>query len=250
MTLTVGDGTDTSTITKPAYIVAKHFTYLPLVMRNYDPLLYDDFNDAAWDGAWNPARWQRSASDSTVSFHQQVGALVITNLASANPSGTSLIASRPQYRRWSQVQQVEARVRMNSDRSGGWSPVGIALYADETNGHTWFAHCSLGANGSMSQASFGCSVFISQGNNYPSEYATPAVSVDYNTWHTARIETDPNTANVRFYLDNTLIGSHIPTDATALLASDQVQVAITIWGADSSSSATRYVDDVRITPAQ
>ena len=57
VTLTVGDGTDTSTITKPAYIVAKHFTYLPLVLRNYDPLLYDDFNDATWDGAWNPAKW-------------------------------------------------------------------------------------------------------------------------------------------------------------------------------------------------
>ena len=34
VTLTIGDGTDTSTLTKPAYIVAKHFTYLPLVMRN------------------------------------------------------------------------------------------------------------------------------------------------------------------------------------------------------------------------
>ena len=124
------------------------------------------------------------------------------------------------------------------------------MTADETNGHTWFAHCSLGANASMSQASFGCSVFISQGNSYSSEYETSGVSVDYNTWHTARIEIDPNTANVRFYLDNTLIGSHIPTDATALLASDQVQLRITVWGADSSSSATRYVDDVRITPAR
>ena len=57
VTLTVGDGTDTSTITKPGYIVAKYFTYLPLVMRNYDPLLYDDFNDPTWDGSYNPAKW-------------------------------------------------------------------------------------------------------------------------------------------------------------------------------------------------
>ena len=102
----------------------------------------------------------------------------------------------------------------------------------------------------MSQASFGCSIFISQGNDYPSEYATPGVSVDYNTWHTARIETDSATATVRFYLDNMLIGSHTPTDAMALLASDQVQVAITVWGADPNSSATRYVDTVRITPVR
>ena len=93
VTLTVGDGTDTSTITKPAYIDVHNRTYLPLVLRNYDPLLYDDFNDATWDGAWNPALWRRSDSDSTVSFYQRDGALVITNVASANPSGTSLIAT-------------------------------------------------------------------------------------------------------------------------------------------------------------
>lgn len=30
----------------------------------------------------------------------------------------------------------------------------------------------------------------------------------------------------------------------------QMQVGITVWGAEPNSSATRYVDDVRITPAQ
>jgi len=249
VTLTIGDGMDTSTITKPAYIVAKYFTYLPVVMRNWDPLLYDDFNDATWDGMHDPAKWQ-FGGDTSTQFRQQSGALVVTNSSTSNPSSGNLVAQRPRLHRWQQVQQAQARLKMSSDRTGGWSPIGIALTADETNGHTWFASCRLGANASMSQASFGCSVFISQGNSYPSEYETPGVSVDYNTWHIARIEIDPNTANVQFYLDNTLIGSHIPTDATALLASDQVQMRITVWGADSSSSATRYVDDVRITPAR
>ncbi len=48
VTLTVGDGIDTSTLSKPGYIVAKYFTYLPLVMKNYDPLRYDDFNDPVY----------------------------------------------------------------------------------------------------------------------------------------------------------------------------------------------------------
>jgi len=34
VTLTIGDGTDMSTLSKPAYIVAKYATYLPLTMRN------------------------------------------------------------------------------------------------------------------------------------------------------------------------------------------------------------------------
>ncbi|HSN75958.1 MAG TPA: hypothetical protein VL334_12860 [Anaerolineae bacterium] len=102
----------------------------------------------------------------------------------------------------------------------------------------------------MSQASLGCFIFISQGNSYPSECETPDVSIDYDTWHTVRIETDPNTAKVRFCLDNTLIGSHTPDAAAALLASDQLQVAGTVWGVDLKSSATRYVANVRIAPAQ
>ena len=82
------------------------------------------------------------------------------------------------------------------------------------NGHVWYAACRLGASGGSSQASFGCSIFIQQGNDYPSEYETSGFPVDYNTWCTVRIDTDPVTGNVKFYLNNTLIGSHVPADAT------------------------------------
>ena len=108
VTLTIGDGTDTSTITKPAYIVAKHFTYLPLVMKNYDPLLYDDFNDPTWDGAYNPAKWQ-FGGDTSTQFRQQSGALVVTNSPASNPSDGNLVAQRPRLHRWQQVQQAAAR---------------------------------------------------------------------------------------------------------------------------------------------
>jgi hypothetical protein len=156
----------------------------------------------------------------------------------------------PWLLRWQQVQQFQARLKVSSDRSGGWSPIGVAVTADEVNGHTWYAECGLAGATHLSQASFGCYIFIRQGNSYLNEYETPGIAVNYDTWHTIRIELDPNTANVRFYLDNALIGSHTPSDAAALSTSEQVQIRIVVWGAEANSAATRYVDDVRITPAR
>ena len=109
MTLTVGDGTDTSTITKPAYIVAKHFTYLPVVMRNYDPLLYDDFNDPAWDGSYNSAKWEFSGN-SAFQAKQQGGALAFTSsnqIPALQGGGISL--SQPDQRTLKQLQVFEGK---------------------------------------------------------------------------------------------------------------------------------------------
>ena len=68
--------------------------------------------------------------------------------------------------------------------------------------------------------------------------------------HSSRIEADPNTGALRFYLNNALIGSHTPSDAAALVTSDTMKVAVVTWSVAANSAATRYVDDVRITPAQ
>ena len=150
VTLTIGDGTDTSTLTKPGYIVAKHFTYLPLVMRNWDPLLYDDFNDATWDGTWNPAKWAPDDDTATV-YRQQGGVLVVTEPPSANPTGGSFRVVNPRFRSWKRTQWLEARLMISSDRTGDWSPIGIAAVDEEVNGHTWFANCRLAAGAAMSR---------------------------------------------------------------------------------------------------
>jgi PKD repeat protein len=247
--LTVSDGVDSHTLTRPGYVDAWYRTFLPLSFRGYDPTLYDGFDNEDYDGGYNPLLWSFEG-DTTVQFRQQSGTLVVTNLPSSDPSGTSLRMRHPWLLRWQQVQQIQARLKISSDRSGGWSPIGVAVTADEVNGHTWYAECGLAGATHLSQASFGCYIFIRQGNSYPNEYETPGIAVNYDTWHTIRIELDPNTANVRFYLDNALIGSHTPSDAASLLTSEQVQIRIVVWGAAADSTATRYVDDVRITPAQ
>ena len=60
------------------------------------------------------------------------------------------------------------------------------------------------------------------------------------------IEVDPQTARVRFYVDDQLIGSHVPADAEALRLA-QFHSDVHAWNNDANTYATRYVDDVRIT---
>ena len=64
--LTVGDGTDSDTISHAAAVHVGYSLYLPVLTRNYDPLMYDNFDDPTWDGAWNPAKWM--ADNTATSF--------------------------------------------------------------------------------------------------------------------------------------------------------------------------------------
>jgi hypothetical protein len=82
------------------------------------------------------------------------------------------------------------------------------------------------------------------------EYTTADVPISYNTWHTARIEIVPTTAELRFYLNGALIGNHTPSDAVALAAVTDLSASLDLWNGDANATSTRYVDDVRITPGR
>ena len=241
VTLTIGDGMDTSTITKPGYIVAKHFTYLPVVMRNYrDPYLYDDFDDPAYDGTWNPQLWSWTGAEP---FHaaQRDGAMVFWNTIPAPADGPWFRIPRQIQRSPQRTWFVEGRMRLGSDRSGGWSSIQLKTHAF-VNGHGWTTLCSLGASQGRTDVAVGCGIL--------GEYETDEVAVPYDTWHVLRIEMAPTTAEMRFYLDDTLLGAHVPMDASALAATTGLSVDFNLWHGDPDSASTRYVDWVRITPAQ
>ena len=99
------------------------------------------------------------------------------------------------------------------------------------------------------QASFYCDVTTDPGGVFNVEYKTSAPA-RLDTWHAYRIETNPITAELRFYLDGRLIGNYVPRDAAALVGANTFRPKVTIWNGDANTAAARYVDDVRITPAR
>ena len=151
----------------------------------------------------------------------------------------------PAQRSWAQVGVFEAKLRISDDRSGDWSTIRLKIRSENVDGHSWETACVLGG-GPVSTTGFNCYVEGDSG----SEYGVSGPRGSYNTWNTVRIEANPVTAELRFYLNGSLLGSHVPTDAAALLVASNFSAHIRVKNDEPFATSTRYVDDVRITPAQ
>lgn len=233
---------------RPAETPAAWQLFLPLVGQNYDPHLYDNFNDPTYDGAYNPFLWSLSG-DSAFQAQQVGGVMVLKNLTPAPAGSANLRLRLPSFRTWRQLQVFQARLKVSSDRSGGWSAVQLYISSGDVAGRGWFTQCYVGGRGSDAQATFGCEVALQDGASYPREFVK-LLPVEYDRWYTARIETEPTSALMRFYLDDALVGSVMPSNAGDLLAASNFRAYISVFNGDSDSFSTRTVDDVLITPAQ
>ncbi len=78
------------------------------------------------------------------------------------------------------------------------------------------------------------------------DYSTEQQSFEYGSWHTFRIEIEPATMTITYYIDGQMVGSHVPVDAEQLKKAN-FSLDIGIW-APSAGALTGSVDDVRIGP--
>ncbi len=245
VTLTVDDGVDTNTLTRTNAVQVGYRAYLPAMQNNTGALiaLYDDFNDPAFDGFYNPLKWQFWGPPQYFSAAQQNGVLVITNTLDTPASNElDMVLYQPPGRSLQQVQEFEARLKISS---GNVNNVKMQIMSDSVNGHGWWTQCSLQAWSS----SFDCDITAFSGNVFTQEYAASSAPISTDTWYTVRIEINPTTAEIRFYLNNALIGSHIPNDAAALLTATNLVPRIGTWNGVANVTGIRYIDDVQITPA-
>ena len=104
--------------------------------------------------------------------------------------------------------------------------------------------CFLYGGAELGEPGFHC--WIDSGSV---EYTADSPAGAYDAWNTVRIEANPTTAEIRFYLNGSLVGNHVPNDAAALLTAANCRARFQLTN-DPNSTATRYVDDVWITPAQ
>jgi PKD repeat protein/sugar lactone lactonase YvrE len=249
VTLTVQDDVDTDARTRTGYIRIAYRAFMPLVMRAYNPLiaLYDDFNNAAFNGFYHPLKWRFWGDETYFSARQQGGVLVITNTASTPANvGLDLPLAMPMERTLRQMQRFQARLRLSSGSQGTGAKIQIMR---DVNGSGWWTQCSLNAYGSAPD--FGCDIVNYTPGNYVGEYAVSWPSaLAFDTWYTARIDINPNTAQVCFYLNNNLLGCHTPSNANALKTYNDFVPRIGSWNGQAGATGIRYFDDVHITPAQ
>lgn len=238
----------TPTGSQPVETAAAWQLFLPLIGQDYDPQVYDNFNDPTYNGAYNPFLWSLSG-DSAFQAQQVDGVMVFKNLTPAPAGSANLRLRLPTFRTWRQLQVFQARLKVSSDRSGGWSAVQLYISSGDVAGRGWFTQCYVGGRGGDVQATFGCEVALQDGASYPREFVK-LLPLEYDRWYTVRIETEPTTALMRFYLDGVLVGSVTPSNAGDLLTASNFRANITVFNGDADSTSTRTVDDVLITPAQ
>jgi PKD repeat protein len=256
VTLTVNDGVDTNTITRTKYIFVGYRAYLPIVLGSGvipTLTLYDDFNDTEFDGFYNPLKWAPNSS-SNFGVRQSSGSMVFTN-TTFTPAGTGIDvnATQPGVRTLPQLQQYEGKLKISSDHTGGWAMVEIKIASDNIPGHGYWTQCYLGAGSGDVLPGFYCDANVSTGDTFNTEYwvggtTVNGIAINFNTWYTVRFEVNPDTAQISYYLNNTLVGSYIPTIADSMKTAN-FWPQIGAWNGDANAKVTRYIDDVKITPA-
>ena len=213
-----------------------------------DLALYDDFNDPTYDGSYNPNLWYFEGSD-FYDVMQDNGAMVFSNSTSPGPGSGVLTIRQPGLRTIEQIQEFEADLKISSDYSGGFASVLIQILIDDINGHGWWTQCTLHGSDNSVQPFFVCDVFTFNETDLFLEYKTTGIALSYDTWYTAKIEVDPQTAQFNYYLNGNLVGSYIPNDASGLLTASNLEPRISVWNDASDTYATRYIDNVSITYA-
>jgi PKD repeat protein len=257
VTLTVTDGVHTSTLTRPSHVQVGFRAYVPGALRGPPAAiaLYDDFSDASFNGFHDPLKWQFRGPTQNFSATQQNGTLVLSNTVSwpaAHFQG--MVLSQPPGRSLPQLQAFEAKLKL-STQYGQENDVKLQVISDDVGGHGWWAGCILRTmwGDSSRYGGLGCGVatFVGDvdGDIYTVEYSVGGPPIAADTWYTVRIEFNPATAEVRFYLNGALVGSHVPRDAAALRAATNLLPRVGTENPAGTVSGTRYVDDVRITPA-
>jgi len=202
------------------------------------PLLSDSFDDPAYNGKYNANLWVCN----TCTF----GAIVSQGDNSVRleaTNGNGVLTTQSSWLSY-QIDYIQGRLKLENTDSG---EINLGFHATLDSSNPWTANCFIqGGQSSTNQATYGCSIYTYINEQYKGEYGTEAFVVNYDEWHTVKIELVQKTLEIRFYFDNKLIGRHVPTDADEL----KNKIMGAGFGITTDTHIVGYVDSVIIQPAK
>jgi hypothetical protein len=190
--------------------------------------VYDNFDDPAYDGAYNSTLWSRAygcedaaQNDGVIAFQSSCDFLV-------GPASIPV----------EQLGLFQARVKVASDFQGAAATQEI-IFSTELSTGSWWAFCGIIANADGVQKFFNV---VNVGLDELDLHQT--MPAEYDRWYTIRLEVDSSTMTFSCYVDEQLLGSVVPKDAEELR---EVQFERILEAARPPDSfATTYADDVLI----
>jgi hypothetical protein len=196
--------------------------------------VYDNFNNSTKDGWFNESQWENQTSPPN-SAAQSDGVLILT-LNSENTDSPVLAARSYNNTKLTEAIFFEANLLLKeaelplADNSRG----AVAITLDSQQ---WYTECGIVAVPDLSQPLVGC---------FLGSFVTEYPSINFDTWHTLRIEVNPTTMTFTYFLDGNKIGSYMPPEADNLKNAN-FTLFVKAWkNVPGTGKVVGYVDDVRI----
>ena len=219
-------------------------TPTPSATIDADPTVYDNFNNPAFDGEYDTGLWDYSTETATeLGVQQRDGFLEFYN--SPLPEGIDRVLYTRRPRQWTlnDFSFFEAKLRLGRDPVGKLAFIKIQLTSD-LGSKGWWTQCRLNAYQQIESPYFVCDVYTHADDTFSQEYLTEYITINYDAWYTVRIEMDPQTGRLGFYLDDQQVSTYTPRDA-AELRNVSFFARVGVWQSENSSISGQ-VDDVRI----
>lgn len=197
--------------------------------------VYDDFDDSTFEGTWNPDLWAAWPNTNRCDIEQQAGVL---RFSCREPNGPSLNALDYSEVPFGEFDFIEAGLRLDDDIRTNSGAVIVKMQTSLDR----YAECRLVGGTDFDAVYPYCGVYTEN----DTEYEVDGPEANYDTWRTVRLELDPETAAITFYIDGQEIGATTSSEAEALKQAD-VTVELYIYF-EEGTLVTGYFDDVHIGP--
>lgn len=216
-----------------------------LYRRLFTPDLYDNFEDTFYDGKVNSSLWEISGNPRGEAT-QLNGNLIIQTNSKDGDGNFALYTTNPRTVSYQNLEYMEAKFKLDSRTAGKGSFLKLQAVAIFDN-KVWWIECKF-ANSTTAYPETSCNLqegsFLSDGTPRYS-YETEQIPCAYDTWYKIRFILEPNTGNVRFYLNNDLIGESAFSNVSAMKNLGGFSLQIGSW-ISPSDKMLGYVNDVKI----
>lgn len=212
-------------------------TVIPLASSQI--LLSDDFNDSSYFQGYNTNLWTCYGCESG-SITQEDGSIRF------EINGITGISVQTQSS-WqaSQIGYIQGKFKITEYDGADNGDVHLVLGTNLESGW-WQTLCYIEGKQNSTKLSFTCSVVTVDSNKQEKyEYFSESTSVNYGDWHTAKIELNPNTMELRFYFDDKMLGQHTPANADEL-KDKNLKAQFGVSSNNTSRHIVASVDDVLI----
>ena len=194
--------------------------------------MYDNFDNPAFDGNWNSERWrlENSVTLENTIIEQRNRAL---NL-SRQQSGAGILETSREWR-GQEIGFVEGTVYMDSRTDPSIGSVGLSI-AGLVDDKWWWLGCGIETNEEPNSPQALCR--SSDG------YTSSGIDVQYNSWHTIRIEVDSDSANMTLFIDGMKAGTY-PHPNPESFKQSLLRIQLVAWSRNGDLVTGKF-DDIRI----